>query len=169
MRRPNLYWILTIFLVFVLQVLIAPRIAPFGVVPNFFLLGTIFFAIRGGPVIGELVGFIFGLFSDVISISLFGSQTFMMTLIGYLVGRLERQVDEEKLSAQMVLVFLMSVLNGLGLFFLEALFAGAALRFRDKSAVLVPLYSTLISPVLFWVLTRWTAIFQRGDLRLNRL
>lgn len=169
MRRQNFFWILTIPLVFVFQAILAEPISIAGVSPNFFLLATIFFAVRSGPVMGELLGFTWGMLSDVVSISLFGSQTFMLTLIGYLVGRLERQVDEEKYSAQMVLVLIMSILNILGLLFMETLFGGAAQthRFRDRSAFLSPIYSTLFSPVLFWLLFHWSSIFDRAGSRIK--
>ena len=167
MIQKNAFWILTVLLIFVLQVTISDHISVGGVTPNLFLLATIFFAVRGGPLVGEMIGFVLGLFSDVTSICLFGSQIFMMTLIGYLVGRLERKVDEEKYSAQMVLVFLMSFLNLGGLLFLEALFGGGTQRFRDKMAVLGPLYSTMVSPILFWALLQWATLFGRTDLKIK--
>ena len=169
MRHQNIFWILTVLLVFILQVTIAGPISILGASPNFFLLSTVFFAIRGGPVVGEVLGFVWGMLSDVTSISLFGSQTFMLTLVGYLVGRLERKVDEENTSAQMVLVLLMSLLNLSGLLFLETLFGGVTQRFRDKSAALVPLYSTFLSPVLFWALLQWSLFFRRADLKVKTL
>ncbi len=165
MRRQNFFWILTLFLVFVLQVAVADNIAIAGVAPNLFMLSTIFFAIRGGAMAGAVLGFVFGLVSDATNITLFGSQTFMMTLIGTLAGRLTRKVDEEKYSAQMVLVFLMSLANFLGLLFLESLFGGNARRYRDWAMILSPIYSTLLCPVFFWGLLQWSALFRRRTLR----
>ena len=81
MNRQGFFWILTILLVFVLQVTISDNISIYGVAPNLFVLSTIFFAIRIGPLAGETLGFILGLINDVTNVSVFGSQTFMMTLI----------------------------------------------------------------------------------------
>ncbi len=167
MKNSGAFWILTVLMVFVFHVVLTGPVSIYGVNPNFFLLSTIFFAIRGGPILGEILGFIFGIIADATSISIFGSQTFMLTLIGYLVGRLERHVDEEKYSAQMVLVFLMSCLNLIGLLFLETLFRGVTQGFRSKSVILNPLYSTLFSPILFWVMLQWCSVFRRTDLKVK--
>ena len=168
-NRKSLFWILTVLLVFLLQVTISDRISIYGAAPNLFVLSTIYFAIRGGPLAGEILGFIFGLINDVTSVSVFGSQTFMMILIGYLAGRLERKVDEEKYSAQMALVLLMSFVNLLGILFWETLFGGVPQRFRDKFMILVPIYSTVICPALFWGLMRWGAFFRRAGLKNKSL
>jgi rod shape-determining protein MreD len=166
MKTQGVFWIMTFLLVFVLHILMAEPMSVLGSRPNFFLLATIFFAIRGGPVIGELLGFSWGLLADVTSISLFGSQTFMLTLVGYIAGRLEGMIDEEKYSAQMVLVLLLSCLNIVGLLLLEILFKGVTERFRDRVVVLGPIYSTLLSPILFWALLQWTSVFHRTDLKV---
>ena len=111
------FWLLTVLGVFILHLTVAGNIAIFQSSPNFLLLATVFFAVRGGPVRGEILGFIWGILSDISSTSIFGSQAFMYTFIGYIVGKLERMVDENKLSAQMVLVLVMSFLNLAGFAF----------------------------------------------------
>ena len=158
---------MTVLLVFIVHLTLAGSLSIFGTAPNFLLLSTVFFAIRGGPVTGEFFGFFMGILSDIASMSVFGSQAFMLTLIGYLVGKLERQVDEDKHSAQMFLVFLMSCANILGLALLESFFGGSAQRFRGQTVLIGPFYSTLICPVVFWALLQWIRIFRRPDLKAN--
>ena len=165
MNRRRLFWILTILLGFIFQVTFSDLISVFGIFPNLLLLTTIFFAVRGGPIVGEWAGFAWGLLSDVASISIFGSQTFMLTLVGYVVGRLQGKIDEEKSAAQMAVVFLMSVLYIFGLVFFETLFGGNLQRFKVMASYFQPLYSTLICPAVFWVLLKWCDLFYRHDFK----
>ncbi|OGR87417.1 MAG: rod shape-determining protein MreD [Elusimicrobia bacterium RIFCSPLOWO2_01_FULL_60_11] len=165
MKHPILFWVLTVFGVFTLHLAVAGNIAVLGAAPNFLLLSTVFFAVRAGPVKGEILGFIWGMLSDIASTSVFGSQAFMLTFVGYAVGKLEGKVDEDKYSAQMALVFIMSAVNLLGLALLESLFGGAPQRFKDKSILLGPFYSTLLCPVVYWGLLKWGSLFRRSDLK----
>ena len=164
-NKRGLVWVLTVLLGFILQVSFTDVISIYGISPNLLLLSTIFFALRGGPVVGEWAGFAWGLLSDVASISIFGSQTFMLTLIGYAVGRLQGKIDEDKSAAQMTIVFLMSIVYVLGLMFFESLFSGPVQRFMVKTSYFQPAYSTLIGPVAFWILLRWCSLFHRPDFR----
>ena len=167
LNKQGLFWVLTVLLGFILQVSFTDVISIYGIFPNLLLLSTIFFAMRGGPVVGEWAGFAWGLLSDVASISLFGSQTFMLTLIGYAAGRLQGKIDEDRPAAQMTIVLLMSILYVLGLMFFESLFSGSARRFMVKPSFFQLAYSTLISPVAFWILLRWCALFYKPDYRVK--
>ncbi len=113
------FWLLTIFFTFIGQMLGTDFLSIHGVFPNILLLATVFFSLQLGSMPGQWVGFVLGLLADVASISILGSQTFMFTLIGNLVGRLHGQIDEEKPIAQMTLVFAASVLYCFGLFIFD--------------------------------------------------
>lgn len=159
------FWPLTLLLLFVFQIAFSQMLSLWGAFPNLLLLGTIFFAIRRGPITGEWIGFIWGLFADVSSISLFGSQTFMLTLIGYTVGLLQGKINAEKPIAQMSLVLMMSLAYLLGLLFFEALFGYSIQRFKVKTSFFQPVYSTLISPLLFSLLLRWSCFFHNHEMK----
>lgn len=163
--RTFFFWFLTLLLVFVFQISFSDAIAVRGIFPNLMLLQTIFFAIYSGPIVGQFTGFLCGLLSDVASISIFGSQTFMFTLVGYLSGQLQGKINEEKPIAQMALVLVMSALYVLGLLFFETLFGGFARRFKVQISVFQPLYTTLISPVFFLFLYRCRALLFRQGVR----
>ncbi len=149
------FWLFTIFFIFIGQMLCTDFLSIYVVFPNILLLGTVFFSLQLGSMQGQWVGFILGLLADVASISILGSQTFMFTLIGNLVGRLHGQIDEEKPIAQMTLVFSASVLYFAGLLMFENFFTGSATRFGSRATFFQPLYTTLMGPVVFWVLGRW--------------
>ena len=149
------FWVLTIFFTFIGQMLGTDFLSIHGVFPNILLLATVFFALQLGSMQGQWVGFILGLLADVASISILGSQTFMFTIIGNLVGRLHGQIDEEKPIAQMTFVFASSILYFLGLLAFESFFTGSAERFGSRATYFQPIYTTLMGPIVFWVLGRW--------------
>jgi len=162
MKHSAIFWGFTVLLIFTLHLTVAGNIAIWGSMPNFFLLSTVFFAIRGGSLTGEIFGFVSGLLSDIASTTVFGSQVFMLTLLGYLAGKLERKVDEDQPLAQMVLVFVLSIVHLLGLVLLESLFGGSPQRFSGIVIFLNPFYSTLLCPVIFWGLLKWSALFNKS-------
>lgn len=153
-RKRFLFWSITILALFIFQMTFSSRLSIYGSFPNLLLLATIFFAIHTGPIPGEITGFFSGLLSDASSTSIFGSQTFMLTLIGYITGRLQGKINEEKNIAQMALVLSMSFLYVLGLIFFNVLFGGSAERFKVEISLLQPVYSTLISPLFFLALQK---------------
>lgn len=157
MIKHFLFWTTTIFLCFILQMILGYRIAIFGAVPNFQLLAVVFFALRYGSVPGEYFGFFLGLLADVGSISIFGSQTFVFTLIGYLCGQLRGKIDDEQPFAQMGLVLAVGMFYILGLYCLENMFTGGGQRFKISMSIIQPIYTALISPLIFWFLLRWSS------------
>lgn len=156
MNKNIFFWFLTILFCTILQIILSKPLSIQTAYPHLLLLSTIFFAVRGGAGAGEWTGFVWGILADVASISLFGSQTFMLTLIGYLCGRLQGKIDEEKPMAQMGLVFLMSLFYIVGLLIFENVFSLETRHHLDLWIIIVqPIYSTLVSPLFFWLLTIW--------------
>ena len=154
MRKSVWFWLLSLPVVFVFHMFVSDLISISGIVPNFLFLATVFYAVRFGPVAGEWMGFFWGLLGDVASISVFGSQTFMLTAVGYLVGRLRGKIDEEKPAAQLTLVFVMFLLFVFGLLFFGDLFGGGQ-RFRAGDAFFQALYCAAVAPLFFALLDRW--------------
>ncbi len=159
------FWLLTVFFIFIGQMLSTDFLSIYGVFPNVLLLATVFFSLQLGSMRGQWVGFILGLLADVASISILGSQTFMYTLIGNLVGRLHGQIDEEKPIAQMTLVFAASSLYFVGLLAFESFFTGSVVRFGSRATFFQPLYTTFMGPIVFWILSRWCLIQRNISLR----
>jgi rod shape-determining protein MreD len=155
MNKSPWFWPLSLLAGFIFHMFVSDVLSVSGVVPNFMFLATVYFAMRFGPVSGQWMGFFWGLLADVSSISVFGSQTFMLTLVGYSVGRLQGKIDEEKPAAQMGLVFLTFALFLSGLVFFESLFGGSSQRFRIVDAGLQSLYCAVVAPFFFALLGRW--------------
>jgi len=90
-RQANMgVTIITVLLAVVLQLVLAPALTLFGVVPNFMLVAAVFTAMRNGPVRATVVGFILGLTLDLCSLGPFGAMTLVFTLLSYAVSTLNK-------------------------------------------------------------------------------
>ncbi len=141
--------------VFFAQLLCTDLLSVYGAFPNLLLLAAIFAAVNRGPVAGVWSGFALGFMADVMSLSLFGSQMFGMTLTGYVFGRVQGKIDEEKIAAQLGLSFAGSILYLLVLVLLELLFVGSAGKFWAPVTFLQLVYNLAATPVLFWLMNKW--------------
>lgn len=76
--------------------------------PQLLLLMTLWVGWRRGPLTGELAGFLGGLLADACSLAPFGSQTALLTLVGYIAGMERGRLDEQNLIAQVILAVIVS-------------------------------------------------------------
>jgi len=150
-----IFWPLTFILIFVLNLWVQDFFSFLGFSPRLLLLATLFFAVKEGPLTGECLGFLWGLLLDLAGQSHFGSQTFLLTAVGYSCGVLRGKIDETIFLAQISLVWGASFLFILGLFFLEVLFGGEPGRFLVWNSLLEPLLAGVVAPLYFFILNRW--------------
>lgn len=78
-----------------LQIAIAPRIAIFGVVPNFLVLVVVSVALVEGPVAGCVAGFAGGLLLDLAGSQPVGPYALVLCVVGYVAGLLEANLFAE--------------------------------------------------------------------------
>lgn len=102
-----------------------------GPAPQELLLAVLAVGALGKANTAQTLGFFWGLLLDVQGVSLFGCQGWVMAVAGFLVGKMSRQIDGEKLSAQVLLASLGTLFHLLGL-------AQVELLFRQEGAVHVP-------------------------------
>lgn len=128
-----------------------------GVAPQLLLALTFVAAARRGPIPAMCFGFAWGLVLDVYAIHLIGAGALAMTLAGYLVGNVRRQMDVSSIAPQSVII----VLGTWGFFLFTGLlgliFAGHFEWPGLKMFLLAPAYNGILAPALFWV---WDAIVE---------
>lgn len=121
-----------------------------GVAPNFLLVFTIFIGLMYGPVPGQLFGFIWGLSWDIMSVDLFGSHVFLLTTVGFVSGLLSKKWNEDKFSAQAVLVGLSSIFFIIGKYLLYQIFSPGEYKFTLNYIVIFqPFYNVIMAPAVF--------------------
>lgn len=80
---------------FILQVMLAPHLAIFGIVPSFPLLVVITLAFFRGPTVGATAGFVSGMLLDLLGTGPVGAWALILTVGGYVAGLIQENVFAE--------------------------------------------------------------------------
>ncbi|MEN3013323.1 MAG: rod shape-determining protein MreD [Endomicrobiia bacterium] len=118
------------------------KLLPFFLRPNLFLSYIVFLGLFVSHTESVIYGFINGIVLDFIYLKIFGINSFLLTTIGYLVGWLNKRVNETFKKVQIIVLFLFSVIY----FFLYIVFS---LIFYFPVKILPIFVFNLISTVLF--------------------
>lgn len=150
------FYLVTLFLSLLLQIF-SRNLLP-AVAPNFLLLTVVCVSLFRGALVGECFGFGLGLLFDALSLHPFGSQAFLYTLIGYLVGRQSGKIDTENSLARVALVFLVTLFYLFGLFLLISFFSSA-----EKRIILFPelILNVGFAVPFFWLMKKWFNLWKQ--------
>jgi len=136
---------------FVLQLLWVQYLPIFGIGPQILLVVIIYFALNYGPIIGEIYGFISGLFLDIFSISVFGTQCFIFTIIGYINGIMSNRVDEKNIRVQCILSLLETYFQiGIVYLFSKIFLSDSIISYKD--IIIAPIYTSVLAPGIFRIM-----------------
>jgi rod shape-determining protein MreD len=69
------------------------HLAYWGAAPQFLFALTVLIAARRGPIAAMLLGWLWGLYSDVLHADLFGADALLFAWAGYAAGMVRRQID----------------------------------------------------------------------------
>lgn len=94
----------------VLQLVVAPIITLFGVVPNFVVVVVIITAMHNGPVRATTVGFLLGLILDFASLGPIGAMALVCTIVGYAVSSLNKSLFNGGAAVDMIIMVVALVL-----------------------------------------------------------
>jgi rod shape-determining protein MreD len=150
-----------------------------GIKPDFLLLLTLYYSIHKGPVYGIWVGFLAGLLQDIN----LGVMTLVQTeqarhyvginiipkaVSGYLMGKFADSIQKDSSFSWFILVFAFSLVKGIMLFILTAIFHGNVAAEMLVTVILPEsLYNSFLSLLwfrfLYWVIP--PMITQTRDLR----
>ena len=139
-----------------LQSTVAHRLAIGGVQADLFLVLVFGLSLSTRPELATVGGFLIGLYQDSLSGAPLGLNAFTLSLIGFLVSQLSRQVKTAELAARFALLFLAGIVSGLTTLLV--------LRFFQ---VFRPVVSTILWTVLPGAI--YTAILGAGVLAMPRL
>ena len=122
----------------------------YGLAPDIVLIMLVFIALLRGPFVGELMGFFWGLAWDAMSVHMFGARSLSLLCIGFSVGFLSRKWDEKKISSQILLTGLASLLYYLLLYGVHQVFAPIGERYWVNYIVYYQIiYNMLLAPLIF--------------------
>jgi rod shape-determining protein MreD len=121
----------------------------FGVAPQLLLVLTVITAARSGPVRAMCLGFVWGLFLDLLTARLFGANALALTLVGYATGSIRRQVDVTGPAPQSIVVFAMTWVYFLLIGVIAALFLKQFQWVGWAPFLLDPFYNCLLALIVF--------------------
>ncbi|MFH1283934.1 MAG: rod shape-determining protein MreD [bacterium] len=153
------FYLITLFGIVMLHIVIRKSLIIMGISPNILLIVVIFVALIKGIVFGQLFGFTFGLITDTLSIGPFGTNAFLFTLISFLSGLMSRKLNITQPKAQVVFVFLLSLIYIFGLFLVLLIFSDSFGVFPSLKIWFEPFLNAFFSPILYFVLRKWIKIW----------
>jgi rod shape-determining protein MreD len=119
-----------------------------NVTADLFLILTAYFALKGGCITGMNYGFFSSLVQDAFLTGPFGINPLLKTIIGWIVGGLQKKIYGESVAVQAGLVFICSMLYYWGMRFINYLF-----RIEDgylfMQSVLFSGYNALVAVLIF--------------------
>ena len=122
--------------------------------PQILLILTMAVSSEAGPVAGQCYGFAWGLALDAMSVHVFGANALLLTLAGYFVGVLRRQMDVTGPASQVMLAALITPAYYLLFGFLGMLFEHQFLWVGWKLFLVNPFYNCLVAMISFPVVRK---------------
>ncbi len=122
--------------------------------PDAFLLLTVASGFACGPVMGQILGFIWGLIADTSGTQLFGMSSLILTFAGFLAGALRRRVAAERLTGQLVVGLVATVYQALASSFLLSTFEASG-RLNILVLVVEAVLNVVFVAWVFIGIDRW--------------
>jgi len=147
----------TAILAVVLQTTLVPAVAYNGAAPDLAFLLVVFFSLQRRTTLGIWAAFWAGLMQDVAGGGPLGLNASILLGTAYLVGLLRTKFFKENLSAQVVILVLLTFAHQFLMFFWmnTILDVGYRLSTWTSRALIMSLYHALLGPLLFKGLGRW--------------
>jgi len=134
--------------------LLSTHLSVFGLSPDLLLILTAAVAARSGATAGQGYGFLAGLFLDIASGHIFGAHALLLTITGYLIGRLRRQMDVTSGPSGAVIVAVLTPIYGLLYGLLGLLFEREFLSPGWTGFLIDPFYNLIVAPFVFEIVRR---------------
>jgi len=154
-----LFYVLTIWMILWLQILYNHYFGGSRFSVYLVLIVVLYFGLLRGPLVGQLLGFVWGLLTDASSLGLLGIHVFLYALAGYAAGMLRRQLDETKTVTQATFTFAVTI-GYIGLYMaLDHLFTSTE-RPVTWQLAMQPFVNALLAPAIFWFMRQWSDLWQ---------
>lgn len=126
--------------------------------PDVLLLLTAAHGFACGPMTGQLLGFTWGLIGDSTGTELFGVSAFNLALVGFLAGAFRRRMASERVTAQLVIGLVATVVQAIvGRMLLSTFEAGS--RGSLTAFILQCAMNVVFVPWVFLATERWLDIW----------
>ena len=159
MARAYLSSILIILCTVLVEFAILSNITILPAVPDIILLVLLYFSVLNGKVFGESMGFFSGMFIDFLSGAPFGFNCLFRTVIGYIAGFLNQNINYTGFIIP-ALIGLLGTITKAFLIWLTSLFYTKIIPYDiiSTSFIFELIINTLLSPVIFKFLSHFNKI-----------
>ena len=120
----------------------------FGLMPHLLLVLTVLISITQGRVSGQLIGFFWGLYLDVLGVRLMGANCLLFTIIGNIAGNLRRHMDVYNPASLGAIVSVFTLAYHLAWGVLALVFLKEMLLPQWLLFVLQPVLNAILAPML---------------------
>lgn len=163
--RVSAYFFLIIALM--LQSTVLDNFRILGAKPDLMLLLVVFFALFFGPSAGIEIGFVAGILKDVLSLDVFGANTVILAMAGFVTGLLGPKFSKDSKATQATLVFLVSLISMSAHYIFNSFLPGGLyIRFSEYlSRLIIPssVYTSLLSVLIFPLLMHKYRLEEREE------
>lgn len=164
-------WLPWLYVLAVMQTVVAPNVEIHQVKPDLFLISVIFVGMRKGCTAATLWGMFAGLVQDVLSGGIVGFNFLSKPLIGCAVGLLRSNLDFENPNTQTVVSLAATAVEGLILSALLNAYHPSKPVLWTLYRIILPesVYNSLLLPLLATAerfAGKWSARWRRGPARM---
>ncbi|HVO38866.1 MAG TPA: rod shape-determining protein MreD [Spirochaetia bacterium] len=162
--RVTIFTLIALAICILLQSTLLNQVAIRGVRPDLALIVLVFVSVRRGSMVGQVSGFIAGIFEDFMNVSPLGFHSLMRTLIGYLSGLLSGNVFVDPFLMPMILTVIATILKGFLAGIISAIFgigSSGFITFTGRLWIEVA-YNGVLAPFLF-ALLNLVRVFRPAD------
>lgn len=158
--NKTFFVVLSLVLGLLAQIFLNHYISLAGATPQAILLCVVAIGFVMGPILGQTMGFFWGLAMDAMGIRLFGMNACLLALAGYISGKLRRRVASERLAGQMVSALTVTIFFQFGVWLLSRLLEERHVPFFDMGFLLRLLFNLLIVSPVFLAVDRWITLWR---------
>jgi rod shape-determining protein MreD len=156
--KKFIFYFLTVWLVLWAQIGSNHFVGDWGWAADGVLVAVLSVGLSRGPLVGEVLGFIWGLLVDASSLGALGTHAILYAGAGYLAGMLSRQLDESKLWTQAIFSFGVSCVFLALLQVFDRVFSSTS-RPANWTILVQPLSNAVVAPVVFYLMRQWTRLW----------
>lgn len=154
MLKSIFVFMIVAFVAVIFETAILSNLLFLPAVPDFLLICVLYVSLYNGSLYGTTAGFLSGLFLDFMSVSAFGLNCLLRTIVGYTAGRFSKTLNINGFLLPALVGFCATLLKALLIWIISIFFPGSVLAYNLLSVEFVfeLAANALLTPVMFKLL-----------------
>ncbi len=149
-----------------IQTTLLHHISVLGIQPDLFIVFLVFHSINSKLERSVHSNWLIGLAKDCFTEGLFGLNTVLFVIMGYLISMIKDNIYGKHLATQILVTLIISLIyNFLYLFMLSISFTSTGLLPMVWKCPLIAIYNSMMVPLVFWLFNKYYSSFGFPDLK----